>query len=115
MRSAAGGLLPDHLPLKDLLSLRRLWAACGAQLARQLLDLREQESISAPGGAFGVQAPLVYIAPDRARRPTQDLRRPDEPDALLPDLPGVHTEHSTGPRGRRLHKRIDSPELLGSQ
>src|SRR5919202_1129617 len=115
MRGAAGGLVPDHLTLKNLLSLPRVRAASDAQLARQLLNLREQETISASSGAFGVQAPLVHIAPDRARRPTQDLRRPDEPDALLPDLPGVHTEYSTGHRVRRLHKRLNSPELLSSQ
>src|ERR671932_116205 len=112
MRGTTGGLISDHFPLKDLLSLRSVGAASGAQLACQLLDLREPEAIPAPGGAFGVQAPFVYIAPHRARRPTQDLRCSNEPDALLP---GVHTEYSTGHRGRRLHKRIDCSELLRSQ
>src|SRR5215210_2337107 len=92
-RGSLEGLVSDHLSLEDLLFLGRLGVvrAGGTEHARQLLDLREEQAVPPSGGALGVQSTLSHVAPDRARRPTQDRRRSAEPDALLPGLPLIHT------------------------
>src|SRR5215212_8579809 len=74
----AGGFVPHHLALEDL-----LLCGLGAKLTREPKDIFQVEDVFSFLPAFGAKPPLLRETPDRLWRDVQNGRRPVEPDDLL--------------------------------